>query len=50
MKLEHETYEILYNDVARVLERDGILKKLKEDIGSFLGRNEIVNQDTIEKT
>lgn len=37
MKTEHETYEMIFNEVVSRLEKEGFLKKIKADVADTIG-------------
>jgi hypothetical protein len=43
MKLEHETYEIIYVDIVNKLEKEGLLKKIKNEVAEVIGYGDIIN-------
>ncbi len=49
MKLEHETYEIIYNDIVSKLEKEGSLKKIKTEMAESIGYGDIINEEKTEK-
>lgn len=49
MKLEHETYEMIYSEVVNRLEKEGFLKKIKTDIAEIIGYGDIINEEKTEK-
>ncbi len=49
MKLEHETYEMIYSEVVSRLEKEGFLKKIKTDIAQVIGYGDIINEEKTEK-
>jgi hypothetical protein len=45
MKLENETYEIVYNDIMNKFDKEGCCKRIKEEIVNQIGYSEIINEE-----
>ena len=43
IKLEHETYEIIFAEVVTRLEKEGYLKKIKSELADIIGYGDIIN-------
>lgn len=49
MKLEHETYELISADIVSKLEKEGVLKKIKNEVTEIIGYGDIINEEKTEK-
>jgi hypothetical protein len=49
MKLEHETYELIYSDILNKLEKENLLKKIKSEVTDIIGYGDIINEEKTEK-
>lgn len=44
MKAEHESYEMVYNDIIVSLEKLSLFKILKTEMTSAVGHGEVINE------
>ena len=49
MKVEHETYEMIYGEVVSRLDKEGYLKKIKAEVSENIGYGDIINEEKTEK-
>lgn len=49
MKLEHETYEIIYADIIAKVEKEGFFKKIKTEVAEQIGYGDIINEEKTDK-
>lgn len=49
MKSEHESYEIVYNDIVSSLEKQGLYKILRTEMSAVVGHGEVINEERMEK-
>lgn len=49
MKLEHETYEMIFAEVVTRLEKEGYLKKIKSEVADVIGYGDIINEEKTDK-
>ena len=49
MKVEHDTYDMMFGQVVSKLEKEGFLKKIKGEVAETIGYGEIINEEKTEK-
>lgn len=43
MKLEHETYELIHSEIVSRLDKENMLKKIKNEVAEIIGYGDIIN-------
>lgn len=49
MKSEHESYEMIYNDIVLCTEKLSLYKLLKTEMTAAVGHGEVINEERMEK-
>jgi hypothetical protein len=49
MQTEHESYEMLYNGIIHLLERNNQFKNIRNEYNSAVGSSDIISEERMEK-
>lgn len=49
MKVEHDSYEIIFNEISLRLDNENMGKNVRNEIVAQVGRNDVISEENNEK-